>query len=159
MLIFFFLTLCYGWGVFFFTIINIAVCWEDYCLKLITICTRLSDITELSFLPNRQTEHLVSKPGFGWSYRGWPRIEIEMTSEVSTSLTTFWPLLVVGIRRDQYSRITLIGACFKVKLVRKYWFRCHFIRLLSQNMNLKVTFKPHLNSPNLIIGSLSYCTT
>ena len=26
---------------------------------------------------------------FGWSYLGWSRIEIEMSSEVSTRLTTF----------------------------------------------------------------------
>ena len=43
---------------------NIAVCWEYYCLKLITICTRQGDITERFFLPKRWTEHLVSKPGF-----------------------------------------------------------------------------------------------
>ena len=43
---------------------NIAVCWEDCCLKLITICTRQGDITEGFFSPNRQTEHFVSKLGF-----------------------------------------------------------------------------------------------
>ena len=33
------------------------------CLKFMTISTRQGHITELIF-PNRQTEYLVSKPGF-----------------------------------------------------------------------------------------------
>ena len=54
---------------------------------------------------------------FGWSNLGWPRIEIEMSSEVSTSLTTFWPLLVVGICQNWYSRITLVGTILTLNMV------------------------------------------
>ena len=55
------------------------------------------------FFPNRWTEHLVSKPWFLKISQDLAGV----TFGVSTKFTTFLPLLVVGIRRDRYSRITL----------------------------------------------------
>ena len=76
------------------------------CIKNFIAFKTLSFIPLTTYVGKTRISQDFSR--YGWSYLGWSRIEIEMSSEVSTRMTTFWPLLVVGIRRDRYSRITLM---------------------------------------------------
>ena len=110
---------------------NIAVCWEDFfmCLKFMTISTRQGHITELIF-PNRISRDFSR---LGWSYLGWPRIEIEMSSEVSTDgwIEQVWLLLTL-VSRGTSSRSIFLhysansGKAFSLS---KIVFLCEVIKM------------------------------